>query len=269
MGCGVSKNLSGLEPLRVHYPKTLSALELQQYSKQLASLFLAYDSSGRMQLSYQDFRSFCKVPDHTITKRLFKLCDMDGDEHLDFREASFAVWHLCTLDHENLPHLLFDIYDFYYTEKIEHDDVERMLSDSYGYKNITKEEMQEMIERVRERPEGLDRPNFLQFCKRCPLVLKGIVDVQLSMRTAVLGSRVWADLERRRMIKTDAMFRAEKWAMLMERIIVMDIDARIEEEKAHAAREKALGRRIKRVGYASAKNKISQEEEVEAPHYEP
>ena len=246
MGCAESKNETLLDRLRERFPKTLSILELQQYSTVLAEKFLAFDKSGDSTLSYSEFILMCKIPENRVTKRLFAICDMDGTVSLDFREACYALWQLCTLDHDGLKLFLFDLYDEFNNGAIEYDDVERMLSDSYGSSNMSNEEMQDMVSFVKE--EGvLDRRGFERFCGRCPQVLKQLVDVQKSMRQQVLGVHVWSKLEARRSLKTDPLFRPENWCMLMERIIVMDIESREEQERLLKERELREGRKMKRV----------------------
>lgn len=46
------------------------------------------------------------------------------------------------------------------------------------------------------------------------------------MRQRILGEKVWEKLTLRRSSKTDPVFRPENWPQLMERIIMMDMDAR-------------------------------------------
>jgi Ca2+-binding EF-hand superfamily protein len=246
MGCAESKNETLLDRLRERFPKTLSILELQQYSTVLAEKFLAFDKSGDSTLSYSEFILMCKIPENRVTKRLFAICDMDGTVSLDFREACYALWQLCTLDHDGLKLFLFDLYDEFNNGAIEYDDVERMLSDSYGSGNLSNEDMQGMITFVKE--EGvLDRRGFERFCVRCPQVLKQLVDVQKSMRQQTLGPQVWLKLEERRSRKTDPLYRPENWCLLMERIIVMDIETRIEKERMLLELEARTGKRAKRI----------------------
>jgi Ca2+-binding EF-hand superfamily protein len=245
MGCTVTKSVSQLALLRSRFPKTLSILELQQYSKRLAELFLEHERTGTLMLSLDEFLGLCRLGKNRVTERIFAICDMDGNNALDFREMCFAVWQVCTLAHDGLTALLFDLYDEYNNGLIEFDDVERMLADSYGGKNISGEELQAMIEFVKEKGT-LTRADFIAFCERCPQVLKQMVDTQRTMRVNVLGLPVWRELARRRKLKTDPVFRAANWAQLMERIIVMDMDSREEQERMIKALEKKLGRRIRR-----------------------
>jgi len=250
MGCAESKNETLLDRLRERFPKTLSILELQQYSTVLAEKFLAFDKSGDSTLSYSEFILMCKIPENRVTKRLFAICDMDGTVSLDFREACYALWQLCTLDHDGLKLFLFDLYDEFNNGAIEYDDVERMLSDSYGSGNLSNEDMQGMITFVKE--EGvLDRRGFERFCVRCPQVLKQLVDVQKSMRQQTLGPQVWLKLEERRSRKTDPLYRPENWCLLMERIIVMDIESREEQERLLRERELREGRKMRRINVKS------------------
>lgn len=268
MGCAESKNDLLLDRLRAAFPKTLSILELQQYAGVLAEQFIEFDKSGDSHLSYQEFILMCKIPVNRVTMRLFAICDMDGTNSLDFRESCYALWQLCTLDHDGLKNFLFDLYDEFNNGAIEYDDVERMLSDSYGNANMSNEEMQDMITFVKE--EGvLDRRGFDRFCARCPQVLKQLVDVQKSMRQQVLGPAVWLRLEARRSMKTDPLFRPENWCLLMERIIVMDIESREEQERLLKERELREGRKMKRVHIKSG---AAQKDEAAGPQkirYEP
>lgn len=260
MGCAESKNEALLSRLRDRFPKTLSILELQQYGTALAEKFMDFDKSGDLHLSYQEFLLMCKIPQNRVTMRLFAICDMDGTNSLDFRESCYALWQLCTLDADGLKLFLFDLYDEFNNGAIEYDDVERMLSDSYGSSNMSNEEMQDMIRFVKD--EGvLDRRGFARFCIRCPQVLKQLVDVQKSMRKQVLGPGVWARLEARRSAKTDPLFRPENWCLLMERIIVMDIESREEQERLLKERELREGRKMKRIhiqSTAAQKDEMSQ-----------
>lgn len=245
MGCSESKDASLLERLRESFPKTLAILELQQHSKVLASAFLDADSNGGLTLTLPEFLVLCKIPRNRVAERLFAIVDMDGSGTLDFREACYALWQLCTLSKEGMRSFLFDLYDEFNNGSIEYDDVERMLTDGYG--QVTGEDLQDMIDFVKEKGI-LPRPDFIKFCERCPQVLKQLVDVQKSMRNAVLGPRVWIALEARRELKTDPYYRPENWNLLMERIIVMDIEAREEAEQQRKATEllygKASGSRI-------------------------
>ena len=240
MGCTESKDSSLLDRLRESFPKTLAILELQQYSATLANAFLEADQNGGLNLSLQEFLVLCKIPRNRVAERLFAIVDMDGTGSLDFREACYALWQLCTLDHEGLQSFLFDLYDEFNNGTIEYDDVERMLKDGYG--NITSEEVEELVKYVKEKGV-LGRLDFIRFCDRCPQVLKQLVDVQKSMRNAVLGSRVWAGLEQRRARKTDPYYRPENWNLLMERIIMMDIEAREEAEHKRKEAEKLYGKK--------------------------
>ena len=266
MGCAESKDDALLDRLRSTFPKTLSILELQSYSKLLAAQFITFDKAGNMRITYQEFVLMCRIPENRVTQRLFAICDMDGTATLDFRECCYALWQLGTLDHAGLQLFLYDLYDEFNNGAIEFDDVERMLSDSYGSSNMSNEEMQEMVEYVKE--EGvLDRKGFNKFCMRCPQVLKQLVDVQKAMRKAVLGVDVWARLEARRKTKTDPLFRPENWAALMERIIVMDIESREEQERLLKERELREGRKMKRIHVRAGG--AEQDEEKVKVRYEP
>lgn len=240
MGCAESKDSTLLDRLRESFPKVLAVLELQQYSSTLATLFIEADSNGGLTLSLREFLLLCKLPRNRVSERLFAIVDMDGTGSLDFREACYAVWQLCTLDHEGLQSFLFDLYDAFNNGAIEYDDVERMLRDSYG--SHTSQEVEELVEGVKERGV-LGRLEFIKFCEKCPQVLKQLVDAQKSMRKAVLGGKVWAVLEQRRARKTDPYYRPENWHMLMERIIMMDIEAREEAEHKRREAEKLHGKR--------------------------
>ena len=240
MGCAESKDSSLLDRLRESFPKTLAILELQQYSQTLATAFLEADKNGGLNLSLPEFLVLCKIPRNRVAERLFAIVDMDGTGSLDFREACYALWQLCTLDREGLQSFLFDLYDEFNNGSIEYDDVERMLKDSYG--NLKSEEVEELVAYVKDKGV-LGRLDFVKFCTRCPQVLKQLVDVQKSMRMAVLGNGVWAALEARRARKTDPYFRPENWNLLMERIIMMDIEAREEAEHKRKEAEKLYGKR--------------------------
>jgi len=240
MGCTESKDSGLLDRLRDSFPKTLAILELQQHSQALANAFLEADKNGGLNLQLGEFLALCNIPRNRVAERLFAIVDMDGTGSLDFREACYALWQLCTLDHEGLQSFLFDLYDEFNNGSIEYDDVERMLKDSYG--NLKGEEVEELVDYVKGKGV-LGRLDFVRFCSRCPQVLKQLVDVQKSMRMAVLGNRVWAGLEARRARKTDPYFRPENWNLLMERLIMMDIEAREEAEHKRREQEKIYGKR--------------------------
>ena len=76
-----------LETLRAKYPKMLSVLELQQYSRDLALRFIEFDRTGTLHLKFEDFIKFAGVPKNRVTSRMFAVCDADGSGTLDFREA--------------------------------------------------------------------------------------------------------------------------------------------------------------------------------------
>ena len=240
MGCTESKDLSLLERLRESFPKTLAILELQQYSHTLASAFLEVDGNGNLSLSLTEFLKLCDIPRNRVSERLFAIVDMDGSGTLDFREACYALWQLCTLDSEGLRSFLFDLYDEFNNGTIEYDDVERMLKDSYGGQDS--EEVRQLVQGVKDRGV-LGRLDFVRFCARCPQVLKQVVDVQKRTRLKVLGVKVWAALEQRRARKTDPYFRPENWNLLMERLIMMDLEAREEAEHKRREQEKIYGKR--------------------------
>jgi Ca2+-binding EF-hand superfamily protein len=240
MGCTESKDLSLLERLRESFPKTLAILELQQYSQTLATAFLEVDKNGNLALDMGEFFNLCGIPRNRVSERLFAIVDMDGSGTLDFREACYAVWQLCTLDQEGLQSFLFDLYDEFNNGTIEYDDVERMLKDSYGGQHSA--EVKALVAYVKEKGV-LGRLAFVDFCDRCPQVLKQVVDVQKRTRLKVLGNKVWAALEQRRARKTDPYFRPENWNLLMERLIMMDIEAREEAEHKRKEQEKIYGKR--------------------------
>jgi len=264
MGCSESKDNSALDSLRSQYPKTLSILELQQYSKELAALFIdanLNDVVGQLpSLSLNEFLMLCKIPKNRVSQRLFCIADMDGTGTLDFRETCYALWQLCTLDHEGLQSMLFEVYDEFNNGSIEFDDVERMFLDSYG--QVSGEEIDNMISYVKEKGV-LNRVEFNHFCDRCPQTMKQLVDVQSTMRKNVLGVKVWKALEERRKRKTDPYFRPENWSLLMERIILMDMEAReaIEkrEEEMALKKGKVLRKKIRHHGTSNQEQKIRYE----------
>lgn len=243
MGCSASKDLSLLERLRDSFPKTLAILELQQYSVILANAFLEADQSGNLTLNLREFLVLCNIPRNRVSERLFAIVDMDGTGTLDFRECCYALWQLCTLDYEGLQSFLFDLYDEFNNGTIEYDDIERMLKDGYG--NHVSEEVDEVVQYVKDKGV-LTRLDFIRFCDRCPQALKQLVDVQKSMRAQILGQQVWLNLERRRSKKTDPFYRPENWSLLMERIIMMDIEARDEIEHKRKEQEILYGKRVGR-----------------------
>lgn len=227
MGCAASKDTSVLEGLRAAYPKMLSILELQQYAQDLGSRFIEANLStapGTLPtLTMAEFLTLLGVPKNRVSVRLFAIVDMDGSGTLDFRELCYALWQLCTLDNDGLRSFLFDLYDEYNNGSIEYDDVERMFLDAYG--KMEGEDLEDLIGFVKEAG-SLGRHAFNKFCERCPQAMKQLVDVQRNVRTNILGMKVWLDYTERRKRKTDPYFRPENWSLLMERIIVMDSEAR-------------------------------------------
>ena len=257
--------MSVLDTLRGKYPKMLSVLELQQVSRVLAARFVEFDRTGTLALALPDFLLFAGVPRSRVTERLFAVSDADGTGTLDFREVCYLVWQLCTLDDKGLIAFLFDLYDEFNNDLVEFDDVERMLGDSYGTKNLAGGDIQAMIEFVRARGV-LTRLEFNEFCLRTPQVVRVIMDTQRRMRTLILGTRVWEHLEKRRKLKTDPVFRPANWSRLIEKIIVMDIESREEQERMAVALEKRTGRRAKRI---NVKGAVAVEDQERHVRYEP
>lgn len=244
--------MSVLDTLRGKYPKMLSVLELQQFSRVLAARFVEFDRTGTMALALPDFLLFAAVPRNRVTERLFAVSDADGTGTLDFREACYLVWQLCTLDDKGLIAFLFDLYDEFNNGLVEFDDVTRMLGDSYGEKNLEKEDVQTFVDWVKSKGV-ITRAEFADMCVRTPQVSRSIMDVQRRMRLHVLSPAAWAVLERRRREKTDPVFRPENWARLIEKIIIMDIEARAEQAKIDKEMEMKTGRRAKRGNVKDAK----------------
>ncbi len=162
------------------------------------------------------------------------------------RRRCYLIWQLCTLDDKGLVAFLFDLYDEFNNDLVEYDDVERMLGDAYGTANLEADDMQELIEYVKERGV-LTRPEFSDFCMRTPQVVRVIMDTQRRMRIAILGSAVWTNLERKRKMKTDPVFQPANWSRLIEKIIVMDIESREEQERMARLQEMKTGKRVKRI----------------------
>ena len=252
MGCAASRDDALFDTLRLRYPKCLSVLELQQYSRRLAEQFLEADTNGVLHLTYDEFVRFANVPVNRVTRRLFAVSDADGTGTLDFRECVYSVWQLCTLDAHGLIAFLFDLYDEFNNGLVEFDDVTRMLGDSYGEKNLDKEDVQTFVDWVKGKGV-ITRAEFADMCVRTPQVSRSIMDVQRRMRLHVLSPAAWAVLERRRREKTDPVFRPENWARLIEKIIIMDIEARAEQAKIDKEMEMKTGRRAKRGNVKDAK----------------
>lgn len=263
MGCTASKDAALFETITFRYPIVLSMLELQQYSLVLMSRFVECDTGGNLHLSFNDYLKFCGVPANRITKRMFQICDADGSGSLDFREASFLIYQLCTLDGKGLTMFLFDIYDEINNNLIEFDDVTRMLEDSYGAENLGEDDIQEFI--LYTRKKGiLKRFEFVSMCERMTQVTRLIMDTQRRVRDTILGSAVWIRLTIARSLKTDALFRPENWSRLMEKIIVSELQSREEQVKRDNDSQLRTGRGINRRGKGGngAKNQGS-------IHYEP
>jgi Ca2+-binding EF-hand superfamily protein len=260
MGCTASKDAALFDALRLRFPKTLSVLELQQFSAFLMNRFIEKDSGGNLHLSFPDFLAFGGVPDNRVTRRLFAISDADGSQSLDFREAIFLVWQLCTLDAPGLVQFLFDIYDEVNNGLIEYDDIEDMLSDAYGAKNLESADIQEFVEYTKKKGV-LSRPEFTALCERMAQVSRVIMDTQRRMRAALLGRPVWLYLERRRAQKTDPLFRPENWGRLMEKIIGMELAARDEQAKRDKEYEMRTGRKVKHAkgGKAEADDRVRYE----------
>ena len=252
MGCTASKDAALYDLLRLRFPKVLSVLELQQHSVTLMTRFLEKDSGGHLHLTFADFIAFSGVPDNHVTRRLFAICDADGSGGLDFRETVYAVWQLCTLDAGGLINFLFDVYDEMNNGLIEFDDIERMLSDAYGHKNLEKEEIQEFIEYTKKKGV-LSRLEFVELCQRMLQVSRMIMDVQRRMRMTVLGAGVWRHLEETRALKTDPLFRPENWSRLTEKIIVVELAGREEQARRDRDTEMRTGRKVKRANQKSGK----------------
>ncbi len=178
----------------------------------------------------------------------------------------YLVWQLCTLDSHGLVAFLFDLYDEFNNDLVEFDDVERMLGDSYGTKNLEAEDMQELIAFVKQMGV-LTRHDFDDFCRRTPQVVRVIMDTQRRMRLAVLGEAVWDRLEAKRKMKTDPVFRPANWSRLIEKIIVMDIETRIEKERMLLELEARTGKRAKRINVKG--NGVSDADADQFERYEP
>ena len=253
MGCAAAKDAALFDTITFRYPKVLSMLELQQYSLILMSRFVDSDSSGNLHLSFDDFLKFADVPNNRISKRMFQICDADGSGTLDFREASFLIYQLCTLDGPGLTQFLFDIYDEINNNLIEYDDVTRMLEDSYGAENLGEDDIQEFILYTRKKGV-LSRAEFVNMCSRMTQVSRGIMDTQRRMRQTLLGPAVWTRLTTARSLKTDSLFRPENWARLMEKIIVSELQSRAEQIKRDNEVQLRTGRKVKRGGGKEGRN---------------
>lgn len=180
------------------------------------------------------------------------------------RCSCYLIWQLCTLDDKGLIAFLFDLYDEFSNDLVEYDDVERMLGDAYGTANLEEDDMQELIEFVKERGV-LTRPEFNDFCLRTPQVVRVIMDTQRRMRQAILGSAVWTTLERKRKMKTDPVFQPANWSRLIEKIIVMDIESRDEQERMARLQELKTGKRVKRINIKG----VNEAEQEGHERYEP
>jgi Ca2+-binding EF-hand superfamily protein len=244
MGCAAAKDSAIFDSLSYTFPKVLSILELQQYAHLLMDRFIDFDPNGALMLDFKSFIAFSGVPDNKISRRLFAICDADGSGALDFREAIFLLWQLCTLDNRGLVQFLFDIYDEVNNNLIEYDDIARMLEDSYGSASISDQEVVEFIDYTK-RKGVLTRVEFVQMCSSLKQTSRMIMDTQRRMRDTVLGYSVWENLTVRRELKTDPLMRPENWSRLMEKIIVAELEGRMEQNRRDKETAARTGRAVR------------------------
>jgi Ca2+-binding EF-hand superfamily protein len=205
MGCGASR-IDALDFVRERYPRTLAFLELTPYSRRLADMFAANDRNNDQRLAVSEFLRALKVDRTRASIRLFSICDMDGSGALDFRELIFTIWHLCTVDARALAGVVFDIYDENQDGLIDFGDLCNLLTDCYGRDHMEKKEVKSILDRVQEMG-SLNRLQFADFTRRSPQTLKQIIDVQQRVRDDTLGASAWTALEKKRLAKSDPMFR--------------------------------------------------------------
>lgn len=110
------------------------------------------------------------------------------------------------MDEKGLVHIVFDLYDEDQDGSIDFDDLFRLLVDCYGKEHMENENIQRIMQKAQDNGP-MNRQQFMAFTARSPQTLKQIIDMQQRVREETLGHKAWMQLEKKRQLKTDALFR--------------------------------------------------------------
>jgi Ca2+-binding EF-hand superfamily protein len=144
-------------------------------------------------------------------QRLFAAFDENYDKNINFREFLVGCWNYCTVMELSLPIFCFDLYDHDCSGEVELKEILIMVSEIYGKGFETNDGVKRMLNTLTAEAKKNDDSDFataadirlrvadfIDFCKRHPLLLQPAYSVQSELRARICGLKFWKKCTKRR-----------------------------------------------------------------------
>lgn len=168
----------------------------------LYRVFRFVDSDGSGSVDIGELLVNLNIDTSPFTQRIFSIFDDDASGHIDFKEFVMSLWNYCTLGKSTLVIFAFDLYDNDSSGSIGPEEVIKMLKDIYSDSYSTNGNAKAVAKDLAslEAADGvIDVEDFKQFSKTHPALLFPAFDLQINMRSGVLGSEFWEFQSSKRM----------------------------------------------------------------------
>lgn len=163
------------------------------------------DKSSTSLIQVSAFLEFLRVLKTPFTDRIINYFQEVGSKHLramDFRTFLKISWSYCTLDHAELVHFVYDLYDPEERQELGSDELTTMLGDLFGRNFMLKDEVVGIIEeyaRTTKEHGPLSMPDFRKYVKNHQKLLFPAFQFQLYMRQNIVGELFWERLTQQRL----------------------------------------------------------------------
>lgn len=168
--------------------------------KAIHESFAYMDKSSTNAVQISAFLEAIHVGKTPFADRIINYFQVKGGEQLkvmDFRTFFKITWSYCTLDHAELVHFVYDLYDPEDRQELDNDEMSTMLGDLFGRNYLLKDEAVGVLSeftRITKENGPLNMPDFRKYVKNHQKLLFPAFQFQLYMREHIVGDLFWARL---------------------------------------------------------------------------
>mmetsp|Transcript_23451 Transcript_23451/g.23649 ORF Transcript_23451/g.23649 Transcript_23451/m.23649 type:complete len:330 (+) Transcript_23451:144-1133(+) len=196
-----------LEELKV----LIASLQLTENDvAQLHQCFSSIDTTSSTLIQVSSFLAYIGLNRSQFTNRVIYMCETTSyqlQHDIDFKTFLKMTWNYCTLNHAELVHCVYKLYDTEGNKELGVEEIAIMLEDLYGKHNINKPEAVAIlndIEGVINTIGPLNLADFMRFTQSHQKLLFPAFQMQHFMRLNVIGELFWEriTIQRHEIFKT-------------------------------------------------------------------
>lgn len=157
---------------------------------------LNFDGTGLVTL--ERFHTFYQLECTPFTEKVFSVMDIDHSGKINFNEYVISTWNYLSCDMDVLTAFAFSLFDIDDSKTLEPDEIQQMVSMVYGGTLTRVANVLEKLDALRNEKGLIERPEFIKFSRRYPLLLFPAFAMQQALRRSIMGEAYWEKIEKLR-----------------------------------------------------------------------